>query len=334
MGKILIIAEAGINHNGKISYAKKLIEIAAKAGADIIKFQTFKTKNIVLKNVQKTNYQKLNQKQNKTQYEMLSKVELKYSYHNSLLQHCKKNKIEFLSTGFDLDSIDFLSSLKLKRFKIPSGEITNYPYLKRIANLKKPTILSTGMASKSEIKQALSILLQNGLKKKLITILHCTSEYPAPYKDLNLRFMQQIKKDFNIQVGYSDHSLGIEIPIAASALGACIIEKHITLNKNLDGPDQKCSIEFEDLKKMVDSIRNVEIALGTNKKIISANEKDTKKLVRKFIVAKTNIVKGTTFTDENLTVKRSGSGINAIFWNKIIGKKAKKNFKIDEIIKK
>ena len=333
MKKILIIAEAGVNHNGSLSKAKKLIDLASKAGADIIKFQTFKTKNLLTKSLVKAKYQIDNNNKNEKQFEMLSKLELKSSYHYEIARYCKKKNIEFLSTAFDLESLNFLNNFNLKRLKIPSGEITNFPYLKHIAGLKKKIILSTGMSKISEIQEAIKVLLKYGATKNKITLLHCTTEYPTPYEEVNLHAMLQMKSKFNTKVGYSDHTNGIEIPIAAAALGASIIEKHITLSKKLEGPDHKSSLEFEELNSMIKSIRNIEVSLGTGIKKPTKSEYKNRNIIRKFIVAKIDILKGTILTEKNLTVKRSGKRINPMNWNKLLGKKAIKDFKKDQIIK-
>ncbi|MDL2291966.1 N-acetylneuraminate synthase, partial [Bacteroides sp. OttesenSCG-928-F21] len=282
MGKALIIAEAGVNHNGSIELAKQLIDAAADAGVDYVKFQTFRTENLVSKFAKKAEYQSRNlSDRDDTQYSMLKKLELSLDDHYELIDYCQSKGVKFFSTAFDLESIDFLVSLNLGLWKIPSGEITNYPYLKRIAQRKEPVILSTGMSELSEIKDAIYILNTFGVPKELITVLHCNTEYPTPMCDVNLLAMQTLQKELGVPTGYSDHTLGIEIPIAAVALGAVVIEKHFTLDRNMEGPDHKASLEPHELKSMVTAIRNVEIALGSEEKIVSSSEKENKKVARK-----------------------------------------------------
>ena len=332
MKKTLIIAEAGVNHNGEIATAKKLIDVAADAGADYVKFQTFKAELIVSKNAQKAEYQKQTTDSNETQFEMIKKLELDRKAHEILIEHCQKKGIKFLSTPFDLESIDLLYDLGVELYKIPSGEITNYPYLKKIAQKKLPVVMSTGMTNMQEIEEALQVLLDNGLNKEQITILHANSEYPTPMEDVNLKAMLTIGKSFGIKYGYSDHTLGIEVPVAATALGATVIEKHFTLDKTMEGPDHKASLEPGELKAMVKAIRNIDIAMGDGVKKPSPSESKNIKTARKSIVAKRDIKKGEIFTEENLTVKRAGKGISPMRWEEIIGKVAKRNFKEDEKI--
>ena len=327
---VYIIAEAGINHNGSIEIAKKLVDKAKKAGVDCIKFQTFITKNIVSKKAKKAEYQKQQTGSSETQLDMLEKLELSFNNFIELEKYCKLKNIEFLSTAFDLESIDFLSSVDMKRWKIPSGEITNLPYLMKIAKLSKPIILSTGMSTMKNIKDALTVLRDNGAND--ITVLHCTTEYPTPYEDVNLNAMNTIKNEFNVPIGYSDHTKGIEIPIAAVAMGATVIEKHFTLDKNMDGPDHKASLEPDELKAMVSAIRNIEIALGTGEKKPAASEKKNMLVARKSIIAKHNIKKGELLSEENLTVKRPGNGISPMRWFEVIGKTATKDYEEDELI--
>lgn len=331
---VIIIAEAGVNHNGSIETAKQLVDVAALAGADYIKFQTFKADKLVGKDVKKADYQKQNVSDNDdSQYSMLKKLELSESMHLELVEYCKTAGIKFLSTAFDLESVDFLDSLNVGLFKIPSGEITNKPYLKHIAAKRKPVIISTGMATMEEIEQALEVLTTGGIEKQNITVLHCTTEYPTPMKNVNLGAMLDIQKKLGVTVGYSDHTLGIEIPVAAVALGAKVIEKHITLGKNLPGPDHKASLEPDDLKRMVSAIRNVELAMtGTGKKEPGVDELKNRAVVRKSIVAAHNIEKGEVFSLENITVKRPGTGISPMLWDDVIGKKAKRSFKKDELL--
>lgn len=327
---VFIIAEAGVNHNGSLELAKKMVDAAKEAGVDCVKFQTFVSKNVVSQEASKAEYQKLQTDKNETQLEMLKKLELSFEEFIELNNYCDAKEIEFMSTAFDLESIDFLSSLEMKRWKIPSGEITNLPYLVKIAQLKKPVILSTGMSSMDEIRDALSILREHGATS--ITVLHCTSEYPAPYNEINLKAMSTIANEFNVKIGYSDHSKGIEVPIASTALGATIIEKHFTLDRLMDGPDHKASIDPDELIKMVKSIRNIELALGNGVKELADSESKNVELVRKSIVANCDIKKGTIFTEEMLTTKRPGNGITPMLWHDVIGEKAKKDFYKDEMI--
>ncbi len=329
---VLIIAEVGVNHNGNLETAFKLIEEAKKAGADIVKFQTFNSSELASEKAQLVDYQKTNLNNIKNQKEMLSQLELSEEDINKIILKCKNIDIEYLTTAFDNKSLEKISQLNLKRFKIPSGEITNLPYLRRIGSFKKPIILSTGMSYLSEVSWALDKLIKAGTSKDKITILHCTSEYPCPFKNVNLLAMNTLSKTFNINVGYSDHTLGIEVPIAAVAMGAKVIEKHITLNKNMSGPDHKASIEPNEFRKMVESIRNIEKSLGNGEKIPSQQELITRKSVRKSILASTKIKIDEYFSEENLVTKRPMNGISAIYWDNYIGKKSKKNyFKDDEI---
>ncbi|MDT0554147.1 N-acetylneuraminate synthase [Urechidicola vernalis] len=331
--RVLIIAEAGVNHNGDINLAKKLIDAASEAGVDYVKFQTFNSKKLVSKNAQKATYQKENTN-NKTesQLEMLQKLELSKEAHFELIKYCKSKKVKFLSTGFDLESIEFLNDLNIDLFKIPSGEITNLPYLRKIGGLGKPVIISTGMADMSEIEDAINVVIEAGTNKKDISILHCNTEYPTPMEDVNLKAMLSIKKEFNVNVGYSDHTLGIEIPIAAAAMGAKVIEKHFTLDNNMEGPDHKASLEPRDLESMVHGIRNIEEALGNGIKEPSKSEIKNKIVVRKSIVASTRINKGEILTESNIAVKRPGNGISPMLWDSIIGTKATMEYKEDELI--
>lgn len=333
MSKVTIIAEAGVNHNGDMSIAKKLVEAAAKAGADYVKFQTFKTENVVTKTAKKAEYQTLNTSNSETQYEMIKRLELSKEMHAEIVDHCKYNKIKFLSTGFDLESLEFLNSIEIPLFKIPSGEITNLPYLRRIASFNKPIIMSTGMADMIEVRNALNVLISEGIEKKKITILHCNTEYPTKMEDVNLRAMLQIKKELDVQIGYSDHTLGIEVPVAAVAMGAIVIEKHFTVDKTFLGPDHRASLEPNELNEMVLAIRNIEKAIsGSGRKEPSVSEAKNKTIVRKSIVASKQIKKGEYFTEYNITVKRPGEGISPMKWDEIIGKRAKKNFSIDDYI--
>jgi N,N'-diacetyllegionaminate synthase len=332
--KVLIIAEAGVNHNGSMEMAMQLIDKAAEAGVDYVKFQTFKADNLVTKSARQAEYQQKNigEQENNCQYDMLKKLELAPKDHSTLINYCNQKGIKFFSTAFDLDSIDFLHSLGLGLWKIPSGEITNYPYLKKIAQYGEPVILSTGMSELSDIESAINALITNGLKRDQISLLHCNTEYPTPYEDVNLKAMQEIRDKFGVEVGYSDHTNGIEVPIAAVALGASIIEKHFTLDRNLPGPDHKASLEPEELKAMVTSIRHIEKALGSGHKTVSASEKKNIDIARKSIVASRNIKAGEKLTEDNLTVKRPGNGINPMKWEEVIGQVAKKDFAEEELI--
>ena len=330
---VFIIAEAGINHNGSISIAKKLIEVASRSGADAIKFQTYKTENLVTNYAKKANYQKKKNRKTESQFEMLKKYELSPKMHKSLITFCKKKKIIFLSSPFDIQSINFLNYLGIKTFKIPSGEITNLPYLKHIGKLKKKVILSTGMANMLEIKNAIDVLIKSGTAKKKITVMHANTEYPTPINDVNLRSMITIGKTFNISFGYSDHTLGIEVSVAAVALGAKCIEKHFTLNTSMDGPDHKASLEPNELKAMIKAIRNIESALGSTIKKPSKSETPNIKIVRKSLVASRDIKKGEIFTEQNLTAKRPGDGLSPFKIKKFLGKKSQKNYKKDQQIK-
>ncbi|EDP6893765.1 N-acetylneuraminate synthase [Campylobacter lari] len=332
MESVVVIAEAGVNHNGDMNLAKKLIEVASEAGADYVKFQTFRTELCISKNAQKAEYQLKTTSHEESQFDMIKKLELSKQDHEVLIEHCKKCNIKFLSTAFDLESIDLLVGLGVEIFKIPSGEITNLPYLKKIAKLNKNIILSTGMTSLGEIEMALDVLIDNGTQRNKITILHCNSEYPTPFKDVNLKAMQTIKEAFKLPVGYSDHTLGVTIPIAAVAMGACVIEKHFTLDKNMQGPDHLASLNPDELKTMVQSIRELEQALGNGIKKPSESETKNINIGRKSLVAASPIKKGDFFTEKNLGVKRPGNGISPMEWDNIIGKVAEKNFDIDELI--
>lgn len=331
---VIIIAEAGVNHNGDINKAFKLIDVAVNAGVDYVKFQTFKAENLVSRIAKKADYQIENtQNDSDNQLEMLKKLELSHAQHEQLIQYCEEKKIKFFSTAFDLTSLDFLAKIGLKIVKVPSGEITNLPYLKKAASLFEEVIISTGMTMMDEIKDALNVFLDAGIAKDKITILHCNTEYPTPMKDVNLKAMLAIEKEFGVKVGYSDHTLGIEVPIAAVALGATIIEKHFTLDKNLPGPDHAASLEPQELLAMCKAIRNIELALSGNG-VKEPSESEMKNIViaRKSIVAKVNIEKGTVFTEENITTKRPGNGISAMKWDEVLGKTAMRNFNEDDLI--
>lgn len=334
MEHIIVIAEAGVNHNGKIENAFKLVDAAAEAGADYIKFQTFKAEKAVSISAKKADYQIQNsQNSEESQLEMLKKLELTQEQHEQIINYCKEKKINFFSTAFDLDSLEYLASIGLNIVKIPSGEITNLPYLRKAASLFSKVILSTGMSTIEEIKNALDVFLSNGIQKENIIILHCNTEYPTPMEDVNLKAMLHIQEVFGTKVGYSDHTLGIEVPIAAAALGASMIEKHFTLDKTMEGPDHKASLEPQELKAMVLAIRNIEKALsGNGYKEISPSELKNREIARKSIVAKTNIKKDDIFSEQNLTVKRPGNGISPMLWNEVLGQKANRDFKEDELI--
>ena len=330
--KTIIIAEAGVNHNGDISLAKKLIDIAADAGADLVKFQTFKSSKLVTLSAPKADYQSLLTGSSESQYTMLNKLELTESMHHELIAHSHSKGIGFFSTGFDIESIDMLIRLGQERIKIPSGEITNLPLLRHVGKMNKEVILSTGMSDLGEVEKAIDILESSGTQKKKITVLHCTSAYPAPMVDINLLAMKTIQNKLQVAIGYSDHSEGIEISIAAVALGATIIEKHFTTNRNLPGPDHKTSLEPSELKSMISAIRNIESALGDGNKKLTPSESKNIIAVRRSIVAKIAIKKGELFTAENITTKRPCSVISPMDWDQVINTSAKRDFVSDEII--
>ncbi|MDN3513528.1 MAG: N-acetylneuraminate synthase [Candidatus Brocadia sp.] len=332
MNKVFIIAEAGVNHNGDLGTALKLVDVAASAGADAVKFQTFKAENLASRFALKAEYQKKSTNSNSSQLDMLKALELDYHAHKELIAHCNEKGILFLSTPFDLNSISLLHKLGLEIFKIPSGEITNLPYLRKIGNLKKNVIMSTGMADLGEIEDALDTLIEAGTPRNNIKILHCNTEYPTPYEDVNLHTMLTIRDAFKVDVGYSDHTPGIDIPVAAVALGAAIIEKHFTLDRNMEGPDHKASLEPRELANMVKAIRNIEKALGSGIKKVSPSEANNKAIGRKSIVASKDIKKGDFFTRHNITAKRPGNGISPMEWYRVIGRKAARSFSQDEII--
>ncbi len=330
MERVFIIAEAGDNHNGDFDLALQLVDKAAEAGADCVKFQTFVTENVVSVRAEKAAYQKENTAPGENQFDMIKKYELSFEQYREIQKYCGKRKIMFLSTPFDLDSIDFLQGINIPFWKIPSGEITNLPYLEKIAKTGKNIVLSTGMSTMDEIGMALDILRQNGAGK--ITLLQCNTEYPTPYEDANIKAMEMLRKTFHVPVGYSDHSLGIEIPIAAVACGATIIEKHFTLSKSMEGPDHKASLEPDELKNMVSAIRHIEAALGNGDKKPSPSEIKNKEIARKSIVANCNIKKGELLTEANLYIKRPGNGISPMKWHEVIGSRAVKDFCPDELI--
>lgn len=332
MPRTIIIAEAGVNHNGSLKTAKELIDVAATAGADYIKFQTFKADNIVKKDSAKAEYQMKNDPGAETQYQMLKRLELSLDDHIELIEHSKVKGICFLSTGFDIESIEMLMGLGIELIKIPSGEISNVPLLRFIGAKNKEVILSTGMSTLDEIKQALYYLESSGQERGKISVLHCNTEYPTPYSDVNLKAMLTIGEQLGLPVGYSDHTMGIEVPIAAVAIGAKIVEKHFTLDRNLPGPDQSTSLEPSELVAMIKSIRNIEDALGSGEKLPSASELKNLQIVRKSIVASQIIKKGEFFTNDNLTVKRPGNGISPFKWDDLIGTIAKHDYNKDDLI--
>lgn len=332
MNKTIIIAEAGVNHNGSLETAMQLVEKAAEAGADYVKFQTFRTENLVTASAHKADYQIQNTGNSDSQFAMLKKLELSEADHLALQKHCEAHHIKFISTPFDLESIDFLADLGMDFFKIPSGEITNYPYLKHIARKGLPVVLSSGMATMEDIANTLSVLERFGLDRKQISLLHCTTEYPTPMNEVNLKAMETLRKTFNLPVGYSDHTQGIEVAIAATALGAAIIEKHFTLDRNMEGPDHIASLEPQELKAMVQAIRHIEKALGDGDKKPMPSETKNKAIARKSIVAKRPISENEILTEENLTVKRPGDGISPMRWEEVVGTKARRAFNTDEKI--
>ena len=332
MNRVFIIAEAGVNHNGKLELAYKLVDAAVKAGAEAVKFQTFKPEKVVSKFAEKAEYQKETTGLAESQLDMIKKLNLGYDAFVDLKKYCDKKGIIFLSSPFDLDSIEFLDQLGLNIFKVPSGEITNLPYLQKLGLLNKQVIMSTGMADLKEVKEALEVLISCGTDKEGITILHCNTEYPTPFDDVNLKAMLTIRDELSVRVGYSDHTPGIEVPVAAVALGAEVIEKHFTLDKNMEGPDHRASLEPDELKSMVSAIRNIEKAMGDGIKRPSPSELKNKPIARKSIVAARNIRKGEPFTEENLTVKRPGTGISPMRWDEIIEQKAERDYKADELI--
>ena len=332
MNKVFIIAEAGVNHNGSLELAKKLVDAAADAGADAVKFQTFKANNLVSKSAHKAEYQKQTTAADETQHAMLVKLELDDAAHRAIIEHCKGRQILFLSTPFDIESADMLEGLGMSIYKIPSGEITNLPYLRHISRLGKEIILSTGMSDLQEVENALVALESEGTPRSKITVLHATTEYPCPMEDVNLKAMLTIQKAFGVKVGYSDHTSGIEVPIAAVALGACVIEKHFTLDSTMDGPDHKASLEPDELKAMVGAIRNIEQALGDGIKRPSSSEFKNIPIARKSLVAICDIKKGDLFSAKNLGAKRPGHGISPMRWDELIGQPARRDFSADELI--
>lgn len=331
-GRTLIIAEAGVNHNGDLAMAKRLIEVAAEAGVDLVKFQTFSADRLATSSASKADYQAHSTDAGESQQAMLRRLELSSQMHHELISHCQRHGIHFFSTGFDIESLDFLVGLGLDRIKVPSGEITNLPYLRRVAAHGKPVILSTGMASLGDIEAAIAVLQDGGIVRQQITVLHCNTEYPTPMADVNLRAMRNIGRAFDVAVGYSDHTAGIEVAIAAVALGASVIEKHFTLDRNLPGPDHAASLEPEELKAMVTAIRNIELALGDGVKRPSPSESKNRPIARKSIVASRPICAGQPFTEDNITTKRPGTGISPMRWDEVIGCIATRDYAPDEMI--
>lgn len=332
VNRTLIIAEAGVNHDGNLEKAKQLIDVAADAGADLVKFQTFDARRLVTDTAPKAEYQNRTTDEAQSQYDMLHQLELSPEMHEALIAHCQARGVGFFSTGFDLQSVDYLAFLGADRFKIPSGEITNLPYLRHVGALGKPVILSTGMATLGEIEAALGALESAGTARTLITVLHCNSEYPTPMQDVNLRAMHGIREAFGVAVGYSDHTLGIEVPIAAVAMGATVIEKHLTLDRSLPGPDHSASLEPAEFTAMVNAIRNIELAMGDGIKRPSPSESRNKPIARKSLVAARPITAGEAFTPGNVTAKRPGTGITPMHWDEIMGRVAVRDFGTDELI--
>ena len=332
--KTLIIAEAGVNHNGDMELAKKLIDVAAEAGADLVKFQTFSGDRLATPTAKQAEYQIQNTEARVPQRNMLQKLELDENMHEVLIQHCEDRGIGFFSTGFDIESVNLLIKLGQKRFKIPSGEITNLPLLRHIGKQKKEVILSTGMASFAEIEKAIEAIEYAGTSRDSITVLHCTTSYPAPLADVNLKAMQKIGEKFDVAIGYSDHTVGLETAIAAVALGAKVIEKHFTLDRKLPGPDHKASLEPEELKQMISYIRNIEILLGDGNKKLMPSEVGNVNIARKSIVASKNVMEGEVFSDQNITTKRPGNGISPMEWDSIIGTNAIRDFEVDELVER
>lgn len=329
---VLIIAEAGVNHNGDMQLAKGLVDLAADAGVDIVKFQTFKAENLVTKSAAMANYQVENTGKEDSQLAMLKKLELQESDFKELQSYCQSKGIRFFSTGFDIESLMFLKSLNMGLWKIPSGEITNLPYLEFIGKCNEPVILSTGMSSMEEIEAAIDVLVKAGTSKSKISVLHCNTDYPTRFEDVHLNAMKMMKDRLGVEIGYSDHTPGVEVSVSAVALGAKVIEKHFTLDKNLPGPDHKASLDPEELRTLVKQIRNIEKSLGRFEKIPSEREAKNIQVARKSIVAKTAIKEGEVFTIDNLTTKRPGTGINPMKWYEVLGTKAQKNYQEDDLI--
>lgn len=332
MIRTIIIAEAGVNHNGDMGLAVKLVDAAVSAGVDYVKFQTFKAEKLTSKFAEKAQYQKETTDRLESQYEMLRRLELSEADHVFLIEYCKKKGIKFLSTPFDLESADLLSKLGVSIGKIPSGEITNLPYLRKMAKTFPQIILSTGMSNLMEINAALEVLFINSVKKENVTVLHCNTEYPTPFSDVNLRVIPSLKEELGLSVGYSDHTIGIEVPIAAVALGATMIEKHFTLDRRMEGPDHKASLEPAELIAMVKAIRNVELSMGIDRKAPTVSEIKNISVARKSIVASCDIAAGETFSESNLTVKRPGTGLSPMMWDNVIGIVSNKSYRKDDLI--
>lgn len=332
MKRTFIIAEAGVNHNGQIDLAYKLIDEAVKAGADAVKFQTAVPELVMTEYATKAEYQITNTGESGSQIEMAKKIHLPLEAYQELKEYCEKNNIIFLSTPFDMKSLELLLSFNMMYMKIPSGEITNYPYLKKIGEQNMNVIISTGMSTLKDVEECLNLVIASGTDKEKITLLHCTTEYPAPLEEVNLKAMLTLKDSFGVKVGYSDHTKGVEVAIAAAALGATVIEKHFTLDKTMEGPDHVASLEPSELGEMIKCIRNVDLAMGDGDKQIAASEKKNIAIARKSILAAHDIEEGEVFTNENLIVKRPGSGINPMRWNEVVGTKAKRKFSKDEFI--
>ena len=333
MKRTLIIAEAGVNHNGSLDLACRLVDAAADAGADIVKFQTFKAERLVAASAPLADYQQeATADAYSSQLQMLKRLELSADDHRTLMERCRERGIRFLSTAFDPESVAYLHSLGLGMWKIPSGEITNYPYLKSIAQFNEPTYMSTGMCTMGDVAKAVSALLANGLSASNLTLLHCNTEYPTPMRDVNLAAMSTLQREFGVDVGYSDHTVGIEVPIAAAALGATVVEKHFTLNRTMEGPDHKASLEPAELKAMVQAIRNVDVAIGSGRKCVTDSERGNIAVARKSIVAATDIAEGELLTERNLTIKRPGTGISPMRWNEVVGTRATRSYRTDDLI--
>jgi N,N'-diacetyllegionaminate synthase len=332
MEKVIIIAEAGVNHNGSYELAEKMVVAAKAVGADYVKFQTAKPELVISKFAPKAQYQLGSTSKEESQLDMCKAIHLPLADYEQLNKYCDRQGIKFISTPFDLLSIDVLKPLGMDFWKIPSGEITNLPYLKKIAELHQPVVMSTGMSDLGDIEAALDVLTSNGLRNDDITLLHCNTEYPTPYEDVNLKAMQTMHEAFGLKVGYSDHTKGIEVPIAAVAMGACVIEKHFTLDRNLPGPDHKASLEPDEFKRMVDSIRNIEKAIGSAIKKVSPSEQKNMVVARKSLIAAVDIRKGEVFTEQNVTVMRPGNGISPMRWGEVMGRQAPRDFKEDELI--
>ena len=332
--KVLIIAEAGVNHNGSMELARKLVDAAAEAGVDMVKFQTFKAEKLVTIDAAQAEYQQKNTGKSESQYATLKRLELSERDHEELIAYCQQKGIRFFSTAFDMESLDYMRSLNLGIWKIPSGEITNYPYLKKIASYGEPVILSSGMCSMDDIQAALDVLTSSGLSKDDISLLHCNTEYPTPWGDVNLNAMPAMGKYFGVKMGYSDHTKGIEVPIAATALGATIIEKHFTLDKTLPGPDHRASLEPDELAAMVKAIRHIEQALGSSQKAVTPSEQKNMQVARKSIVAAKDICRGDILLEDCLAVMRPGTGISPMRWNEVVGSVATRDYKKGECIER